>query len=186
MPKRLLQTRSVFTANKDRISRKNVRNKEHIIISGVSHMIGDAVMNEIHYPMSETKLLANSLDGKRIIMPSSHPTGDNGEFISASDPLALMSNMVGAFAFNFSIQGDRLISDVAIDPKFANSTDSGKQIIEAIENGEPVNWKQVADLQALDAVRAGRLFVLEAVKLQEAEDEELRLAFGGDSASPQT
>ncbi len=139
MPKRLLQTISTFTVNKDRISRKNVRDKEHIVISGVGHMIGDAVMNRIHYPMSETKLLANSLGNKRVVMPSSHPTGDNGEFISASDPLALMSNFIGAFAFNFSIQGDRLISDVAIDPAVANTSESGKQIINAIENGDPID-----------------------------------------------
>jgi len=139
MPKRLLQARNTLTINKDRISRKNVRDKEHIIISGVAHMIGDAVMNKIHYPMAETQSLSNSLGNKRVVMPSSHPLGDNGEFISASDPLALMSNFVGAFAFNFSIKDDRLISDVAIDPVFANTSANGKQIIDAINAGEAID-----------------------------------------------
>lgn len=155
MPKRLLQTRNTFTVNKDRVSRKNVRNKEHIIISGVSHMIGDAVMNKIHYPMSETKILADLLGNKRVVMPSSHPTGDEGEFISASDPLALMSNFVGAFAFNFSIQDDRLISDVAIDPAVANTSDSGKQIIDAIENGDPIDVSTGFYLNVEDAKGIG-------------------------------
>lgn len=137
--KRLLQTRNTLKINKDRVSRKNIRNKDHIIISGVSHMIGDAVMNQIHYPLSVTNELSDSLNNKRIIMPSSHPVGDQGEFISASDPLALTSNFVGAFAFNFSMQDDKLISDVAIDPKFAESTESGKDIINAINNGDPID-----------------------------------------------
>lgn len=137
--KRLLQTRNKLTTNKDHVSRKKIRNKEHIVVSGVSHMIGDAVMNSIHYPAGETVALANSLGNKRIVMPSSHPTGDEGEFISASDPLALMSNFVGAFAFNFSMRGDLLISDIAIDPAVANTSESGKQIINAIENGDPID-----------------------------------------------
>jgi hypothetical protein len=137
--KRLLQTRNKLTTNKDLVSRKEIRGKDHIVVSGVSHMIGDAVMNQIHYPAGETIKLSNSLGNKRIVMPSSHPTGDEGEFISASDPLALMSNFVGAFAFNFSMRGDRLISDIAIDPEVANRTDTGKQIINAIENGDPID-----------------------------------------------
>jgi hypothetical protein len=72
-------------------------------------------------------------------MPSSHPTGENGEFISASDPWALTSNYVGAYAYNFSVQGDKLISDVAIDPVIANTSESGRAIINAIENSEPID-----------------------------------------------
>lgn len=139
MPKRLLQTRNKLTINKDRVSRKNFRDKEHIVISGVTHMIGDAVMNGILYLNKETVILCNSLNNRRIVMPSSHPTGDNGEFISASDPLALMSNFVGAFAFNFSMKDDLLISDVAIDPEVAKREKTGEQIINAIENGEPID-----------------------------------------------
>jgi len=137
--KRLLQTRNKLTTNKSLVSRKDIRGKEHIVVSGVSHMIGDSVMNQISYSLDETIKLSNSLGNKRVVMPSSHPTGDEGEFISASDPLALMSNFVGAFAFNFSMRGDKLISDVAIDPAFANTSESGKQIINAIENGDPID-----------------------------------------------
>jgi hypothetical protein len=137
--KRLLQTRSKMVVNKDLLSRQNVRGKEHIIVSGVSHMIGDAVMNQIKYPLDETVKLSNGMANKRVVMPSSHPVGDNGEFISASDPLALASNFIGAFAFNFSMRGDRLISDVAIDPSVASNSESGRQIIQAIENGDPID-----------------------------------------------
>ncbi len=139
MPKRLLQTRNSVTINKDMVSRQNIRKKEHIIVKGVTHMISDAVMNGILYPESEVKALANDIGTARITMPASHPTGENGEFISASDPWALTSNFIGAYAFNFSIQDDRLISDVAIDPLFASTSEDGKTVMNAIENGTPID-----------------------------------------------
>jgi hypothetical protein len=40
----------------------------------------------------------------------------------------------------------------------------------AIERGEPVNWQQIADLQALDMARIGRQFVEESIKQHEASD----------------
>ena len=139
MPKRLLQTRTSLTANKNMVSRQNIRKKEHIIVKGVTHMISDATMNGIYYPESEVKALANAIGTDRVTMPASHPVGENGEFISASDPWALTSNFIGAYAFNFSMQGDKLISDVAIDPLFASTSDDGKTIMNAIENGTPID-----------------------------------------------
>lgn len=139
MRKRLLQTRNSITINKDMVSRQNIRNKEHIIVTGVTHMISNTTMNGIFYPESEVKALAANIGTSRVTMPASHPTGENGEFISASDPWALTSNFIGAYAFNFSIRGDRLISDVAIDPLFASTSDDGKAILNAIETGSPVD-----------------------------------------------
>lgn len=43
--------------------------------------------------------------------------------------------------------------------------------IESIEKGEPVDARKLATLQALDLVRAGRQFVIDAVEEQEAADE---------------
>lgn len=39
-----------------------------------------------------------------------------------------------------------------------------------LEAGKPVNFRLLADLQALDLAIAGRQFVEEAIKFQEAED----------------
>lgn len=139
MTKRLLQTRNSLSVNKDMVSRQNIRKKEHIIVKGVTHMISDSTMNGIFYPEGEVKILADNIGTARVTMPASHPTGENGEFISASDPWALTSNFIGAYAFNFSIQGDKLISDVAIDPLFAATNEDGIAIMNAIENGEPVD-----------------------------------------------
>ena len=139
MTKRLLQTRNSITVNKDMVSRANIRKKEHIIVKGVTHMISDTTMNGIFYPGSEVKALVNAIGTDRVTMPSGHPVGDSGEFISTSDPLALTSNFIGAYAFNFSIQDDRVISDVAIDPIFASTSEDGKTILNAIESGESID-----------------------------------------------
>ena len=153
--KRLLQTRNTLSVNAARVSRKNFREKEHIIVSGVSHMIGDAVMNGINYPLDEVVTLANAQSNKRVVMPASHPVGDEGEFISASDPLALMSNFVGAFAFNFSVQGDKLISDIAINPEIAKASAQGEQIVNAIEAGEAIDVSTGFYLNVDDSVGFG-------------------------------
>ena len=139
MSKKLLQTRNSMQINKSMVSKQNIRDKEHIIVKGAVHMLLNTTMNGIFYPADEVKALANAIGSDRVTMPSSHPTGENGEFISASDPWALTSNYVGAYAYNFSVQGDKLISDVAIDPVIANTSDAGRSIINAIENSEPID-----------------------------------------------
>jgi hypothetical protein len=139
MSKKLLQTRNAMRINKNMVSKQNIRDKEHIIVKGAVHMLLNTTMNGIFYPADEVKKLADNIGSDRVTMPSSHPTGENGEFISASDPWALTSNYVGAYAYNFSVQGDKLISDVAIDPVIANTSESGRAIINAIENSEPID-----------------------------------------------
>ena len=43
--------------------------------------------------------------------------------------------------------------------------------IASIEKGEPVDWRKLADLQALDLVRAGRQHAEQAVRDNEARDD---------------
>lgn len=121
------------------VSKRRVRGKDMVVVHGAVHMIGDSVMNGIFYPMEEMTDLCNRLEGKRVTMPASHPTDDGGNFMSANDPLALMSNFVGAYAENFSIKGDKLISDVLIDPELAELSDSGKEIMKRIKSGDDLD-----------------------------------------------
>ena len=51
--------------------------------------------------------------------------------------------------------------------------------IAARERGEQVDWRKLADLQALDLVRAGRQFVEQAILRDEAANDEMEKAFGG-------
>ena len=53
------------------------------------------------------------------------------------------------------------------------------EAIAALERGEQVDWQKLADLQALDLVRAGRQFVEEAIRDHEAWDEEMRRVLVG-------
>ena len=47
-----------------------------------------------------------------------------------------------------------------------------------IERGEQPDWQQLAELQALDLVRAGRAFMEAAILSQEAEDERIKQWLG--------
>lgn len=50
--------------------------------------------------------------------------------------------------------------------------------ISAMERGEQVDWRKLADLQALDLVRAGRQFVEDAILRDEAANADLERAVG--------
>lgn len=43
------------------------------------------------------------------------------------------------------------------------------EAIAAIERGEQVDWQRLANLQLLDLVHAGRMFVEDAIRFQETE-----------------
>lgn len=121
------------------VSEKIIRGKKHTVVHGVTHMIADTVMNGIYYPREEVELLCHSLENQQIIMPAEHPVDDEGNFMSASSPLALISNLVGAFAFNFSMRGDKLISDMAICPELAMMNEYGADILDTIDNKEDMD-----------------------------------------------
>lgn len=129
---------NTIKANQE-ISEKIIRGKKHIVVHGVTHMIADTVMNDIYYSREEVEILCNSLENQQIIMPAEHPVDDEGNFMSASSPLALISNLVGAFAFNFSMRGDKLISDMAICPDIAMMNDYGADILNAIDNKDDMD-----------------------------------------------
>lgn len=156
MAKRLLQTLNKLHTNKDKVSKQNVRNKEHVIVHGVTHMIADTTMNRIFYPRAEVESLAESLSNQRIVMPANHPEGEGGEFISATDPWALASNHIGAYAYNFSMQGDKLISDVAIDPEAASLNKYGEAILTAINENLPMDMSTGFYLNISDETGFGK------------------------------
>ena len=53
--------------------------------------------------------------------------------------------------------------------------------ISAMERGEQVDWRKLADLQALDLVQLGRKFVEEAIARDEAATDALERAAGGEA-----
>ncbi len=49
-----------------------------------------------------------------------------------------------------------------------------KEVVEKLEKGESVDYGRVATLQMFDLAMAGREFVEDAARFQEAEDERIR------------
>lgn len=111
----------------------------HIVISGVGSMICDTVMNGVLYTSESIINLVDKLKGKTIHAPSSHPEDNDGNFILAGAPEAIAQNYVGAFAFNYRMDGDRLIHDLAINPEIAQRSDDGKEILRRIESNMPID-----------------------------------------------
>ncbi|AUR95856.1 coil containing protein [Vibrio phage 1.214.O._10N.222.54.F11] len=124
---------SQLMTNADKVSTQKINGVDHLIVKDVCHMIGDSVMNGIFYPMDEMEKLAANLQNRRIIMPAEHPVDRDGAHMSATDPLSHIDHLVGAFAYNFSIRNDKLISDMAINPSVAFNHPQGETIINAIK-----------------------------------------------------
>lgn len=47
------------------------------------------------------------------------------------------------------------------------------QSIEQVEKGEAVDWRKVAELQALDLARLGELYALETIQRERQADDQL-------------
>lgn len=121
-----------------KISRKQIFGKDHLVVEGAGSIIGDTVMNGIYYPLEVVKTLANE-DTGIIHAPLSHPVDAKGNFISASSPEGVNQGYVGAISYNYRMQDDRLIRDIAIDIEIANQTERGRNLLAMIENGEDID-----------------------------------------------
>lgn len=122
-----------------------VNNRPHLVVSALAAE-GNSVMNGILYTKSFLEKIANTLNLKQA--PLSHPE-ISGQMADASHPVAINSNGVGAFVLNSFMQGDNLMADIAIDVEVAQRTDSGKELVRRIENGEPIGVSTGLDQASL-------------------------------------
>ncbi len=129
-----LHLNSSLTANAI-ITNKEIYGADHIVIEGAGSIIADTVMNDIFYPKSEVIALANRTKSD-LHAPSGHPVDEDGNFISASHPMATQQNFIGGISNNYRMNGDRLVRDIAINPEIANRFDDGKEIIRRIKEKE--------------------------------------------------
>ncbi len=136
--KKVLHLNSTFTVNESNLEKGEFMGKEHIIVKDVGSMVSDTVMNGVLYTDKAVKDLANKTTGV-VHAPLSHPSDENGDFISAGDPVAIMENFIGAFAFNYRMEDDRLVHDIAIHEETASKTEGGKEVLSRIENKEPID-----------------------------------------------
>lgn len=91
-------------------------------------------MNGGLYPTDEIDKSYKTLE--RTLAPFGHPHDSDGNFLSASDPIAINSFHVGAHNENVRREGDRIAIDKVINIETANKTEKGKRLIKRLEDME--------------------------------------------------
>lgn len=129
---------NAFTAvDNSKIRRETVDGREYVIVPSAT-LPPNIVMNGVLYPAEETARTFKQLDGK--LAPLGHPKNAQGEWIKASDPVAIHTNHVGAFNRNAVLGEDgRVHVEKWIDVLAANATAGGPAVLEAVEKGEPIS-----------------------------------------------
>lgn len=128
--------------------RKEKRNGRDVVIVPSATLPDDIVMNGIKYPATE---ISKSFAGlNRTPAPLGHPM-INGKFVSARDPEGLNIGYIGAWNENVRRENGRVFLDKVIDVEVANRSQGGKDVLAAIEKGEPVHTSTglLANLEAV-------------------------------------
>ncbi|MGL5565457.1 MAG: hypothetical protein ACRDC4_06965 [Plesiomonas sp.] len=112
-----------------------------MVISDVCHMIRDSTMNGIFYPAKAFDALAERLmsSNERIPAPLSHPSDENGNFVSAKDPLILSAHGICSFDTDWAVKGDRLISNTYIDLRRVSEHEHAGWLVERLNNRQPID-----------------------------------------------
>ena len=119
--------------NRDAVRRESIDGVEHIIVSS-STLPDDIVMNGGLYPADEISTSYESLE--RTLAPVEHPSDSDGNFISASDPIAIHNFHAGAFNSNVRRENGRVPIDKVISVQEAMKTDRGKRLLDRINEFE--------------------------------------------------
>lgn len=117
---------------RDAVRRMNVDGVEHIVVSSFT-LPDDVVMNGGLYPADEIGNSYQSLE--RTLAPLGHPH-DNGEFLPASDPVAINNFYVGAYNVNVTRENGRVHIEKHINVAEAQKTDRGKRLLDRINELE--------------------------------------------------
>lgn len=129
---------NAFTAvDNSKIRRETVDGRDYVIVPSAT-LPPNIVMNGILYPAEETARTFMQLEGK--LAPLGHPKNAAGEWISASDPVAIHTNHIGAFNRNVKLGEDgRVHVEKWIDVLYANATERGAEVLAAIEAEQPIS-----------------------------------------------
>lgn len=128
--------------------RKEKRNGRDVVIVPSATLPDDIIMNGIMYPADEIGKSFASLN--RTPAPLGHPM-INGKFVSARDPEGINLGYIGAWNENVRREKGRVFLDKVIDVEVANRSQGGKDVLAAIEKGEPVHTSTglLANLEAV-------------------------------------
>lgn len=109
--------------------------REHMVIPSFTLPDG-VVMNGGMYPHDEIEKSYKSLEGT--LAPLSHPQVD-GDYVTANQAEAINAHHIGAWNRNVKRVGNRVALEKWVDIEFAKTTEGGRQLIEAVNNGSPIH-----------------------------------------------
>ncbi|HDK5934186.1 TPA: DUF2213 domain-containing protein [Klebsiella variicola] len=124
------------------ITTETIDGKPHIVVSGITPVVDDIVMNRKLYPAAEIEKAYNTLE--RNPMPLGHPKVD-GKHVSARDVRAVNEYHVGAWLQNVSHKDGKVTGDMYVNRQYAESNDKGKRLINRLDemiagtNSEPIH-----------------------------------------------
>lgn len=124
-----------YQVNKSDIKRETRDGREHIMVSSYT-LPSEIVMNGGMYPAEEIDKAYKGLEGT--LAPMGHPIV-NGEYVSAFTPEAINRFHVGVWNVKAEKVGNRVHVLKAIDVEYARNTEKGRQLLEAIDKGEPIH-----------------------------------------------
>lgn len=116
--------------------RKETRDGRKKIIVPSATLPDDVVMNGILYPADEIAASYKALEGTPA--PLGHPNL-NGKFCPANHTEAFIRYSVGAYNENVRRENGRVWMDKVIDVEYAQQSEKGRALLNAIEKGEPIH-----------------------------------------------
>lgn len=120
--------------------RREKRNGRDVIVVPSATLPDGIVMNgsggRIRYPAKAIADSFHTLEGTPA--PLGHPAV-NGRFVSASSPDGIVRGFVGAHNENVRQENGRVMVDKVIDVAFANQSEGGKRVLEAIDKQKPIH-----------------------------------------------
>jgi len=117
------------------IRREQHNGREHIVVPSFT-LPDEVIMNNGLYPHDEIEKSYKSLEGT--FAPLGHPQVD-GEYVGAERPEAVNAYHFGAFNKNVERRGNRIYVEKYIDVEKAKESEMGRQVLNAIEKGEPIH-----------------------------------------------
>lgn len=130
MPQRIV----INTQSTGKFRDETINGRPHLVTTMVS-IEGDSVMNNLLYPAREVINAHSQLN--RLPAPAGHPVVD-GIMASANDPAAVNAHNIGGMVLNPTVQGKRVINDLAFDIGVAEKDARGVEAMRRIRNSERI------------------------------------------------
>lgn len=134
--------------------RHETRDGRKVVILPSATLPTNVVMNKIRYTDKAIADSFHTLEGTPA--PLGHPTV-NGKFVSAKEPQGLVRSFIGAWNENVRRENGRVFLDKVIDVEFAEQTESGRRVLDAVNKQKPIHTSTglLASLKPLDNASDG-------------------------------